>query len=143
MIVDLASPYPSGVTKSTPQDRKKFDLQLNASLIYERRLAEIFSGYKIEKVELKSESHLWERTGNICIEYAFNGQPSGITATEADFWVHELVRDGKTLFYIMLPMRRVKELALEAHSQGRYRDVAGDGGKSSVILLKLQDLLFK
>ena len=47
-----------------------FDLQLSDALVNERRLAEIFSAAKIEKIELKSETWLWERTGNICIEYA-------------------------------------------------------------------------
>src|SRR5690349_20846809 len=54
---------------------RKFDLQLSAALVNERRLAEIFSAAKIEKIELKSESWLWERTKNICIEYRQNGQP--------------------------------------------------------------------
>src|SRR5580692_11142434 len=86
----------------------KFDFQLSAALINERRLAEIFSAAKIEKIELKSETWLWERTGNICIEYRQNGRPSGIDATEADYWVHELRRNGATLCYLMFPTERLK-----------------------------------
>ena len=66
----------------------KFDPQLSEALRHERRLGEIFSTAKIEKIELKSGSWLWERTGNICIEYRQNGLPSGISVTEADYWVH-------------------------------------------------------
>src|SRR4029077_13721433 len=47
----------------------KFDLQLNQALLNERRLGEIFESQKIEKIELKSETWQWERTGNIAIEY--------------------------------------------------------------------------
>ncbi len=107
----------------------------------ERRLADIFSAGKIEKIELKSESWLWERTGNICIEYRQNGKPSGICATEADYWVHELRRDGATLCYLMFPVERLKELAGAAYLNGRYREGGGDGGRFCNILIPLSDIL--
>jgi hypothetical protein len=116
----------------------KFDLQLSQALIDEQRLAEILSGGKIE---LKSESFQWEQTGNICIEYEQNGQPSGIAVTEADVWIHELKRDGETLVYLMFPIARLKELAREAFKAGRFRTGAGDGGRFSVIIIPLADIL--
>jgi hypothetical protein len=116
----------------------KFDLQLSAALINERRLGEIFSAAKIEKLELKSESWLWERTGNICIEYRQSGRPSGIALTEADYWVHELRRDGETLVYLMFPTERLKELALTA---GRFHQGGGDGGRFCNILIPLSEIL--
>ena len=119
----------------------KFDLQLDEALIRERGLAEIFSSAKIEKIELKSETWQWERTGNICIEYRQNGEPSGISVTDADMWVHELRRDGKTLVYLMFPIERLKELAKAAHNQGRYRLGGGDGGRFDNILIRLSDIL--
>ena len=120
---------------------RKFDLQLDQALIDERRLAEIFEHANIRKIELKSESHQWEKTGNICIEYRQNGKPSGIAATEADLWVHELKRDGETLCYLMFPAERLKKLAREAYKKGRYRSNAGDGGRFDVVLLRLRDIL--
>lgn len=120
---------------------RKFDLQLDQALIDERRLAEIFEHANIRRIELKSESHQWEKTGNICIEYRQNGKPSGIAATEADFWVHELKRDGETLCYLMFPAERLKKLAREAYKKGRYRSNAGDGGRFDVVLLRLRDIL--
>lgn len=119
----------------------KFDLQLDAAMIRERELGEIFAGAKIEKIELKSETWQWEQTGNICIEYRQNGKPSGISVTDADMWVHELRRDDKTLVYLMFPIDRLKELAREAHHQGRYRTKGGDGGRFSNILIRLRDIL--
>ena len=116
----------------------KFDLQLNAALINERRLAEIFSAAKIEKIELKSETWLWERTGNICIECRQNGEPSGIAVTEADYWVHELRREGKTLCYLMFPTERLKELVLTV---GRYHEGGGDGGRFCNFLIALSEIL--
>ena len=122
----------------------KFDLQLSQSLIDQQRLAEVFTEMRIEKVctiELKSESWQWERTGNICVEYRQNGKPSGIALTQADFWVHELKRDGKTLCYFMFPTERLKELAREMYARGRYHEGGGDDGRFCNVLIPLTEIL--
>ena len=120
---------------------QKYDLQLSQALIQERKLADIFGSAAIEKIELKSESWLWEKTGNICIEYRQNGKPSGICSTEADFWVHELRRDDRTLCYLMFPAERLRELAGAAFLKGHYREGGGDGGRFCNILIPLADIL--
>lgn len=120
---------------------RKFDLQLSQALIHERRLAEIFVGARIERIELKSETYQWEQTGNICIEYLCDGQPSGIATTEADFWVHELRRSNSTLLYLMFPIDNLKVLARAAINAGRSRANAGDDGRFTVALIRLRDLL--
>lgn len=120
---------------------KKFDIQLSEGLLNERRLADIFEHARIEKIELKSESWEWEQTGNICIEYRSRGEPSGIAATEADCWVHELKRDGETLVWLMFPIERLKHIAREAYRQKRFRTKAGDDGAQSVVLIRLRDIL--
>jgi hypothetical protein len=117
---------------------RKFDIQLTAALINERQLAEIFVR---SKIELKSETYQWEQTGNICIEYKCDGNPSGISVTEADFWVHELRRSNSTLLYLMFPIERLKELARAAIKAGDCRSNAGDGGRFDVVLLRLSDIL--
>lgn len=119
----------------------KFDLQLGQGLLNERRLADIFSTAKIEKIELKTETWLWERTGNICIEYRQNGKPSGIAITEADYWVHELRRDGQTLCYLMFPVDRLKELARKAYAAGRFHEGSGDDGRFCNVLIPLSEIL--
>lgn len=119
----------------------KFDIQLSESTINTRKLGSIFAAAKIEKIELKSESWLWERTGNICIEYRQNGRPSGIAVTQADYWVHELKRDGETLVYLMFPIERLKELAREAFRVGHVHEGGGDDGRFCNILIPLKDIL--
>jgi hypothetical protein len=42
---------------------------------------------KEETYEVKSDE-ISSRTGNICVEYASSGKPSGITSTKADYWVN-------------------------------------------------------
>ena len=127
--------------KITFNHNNKFDLQLSQALIDERRLANIFTAGKIEKIELKSETWQWERTGNICVEYRQDGKPSGIDATEADYWVHELKRDGDTLCYLMFPIERLRILARDAYRNGRYREGGGDDGRFCNILIPLSDIL--
>jgi hypothetical protein len=117
---------------------KKFDIQLQQGLSAENDLAEIMGG---KKIELKTETWQWEQTGNICIEYEHNGKPSGIAATEADYWVHELRRDGKTLVYIMFPVDILKEICRKRFKR-HHRTKGGDGGKSKVILLPLDKIIF-
>jgi hypothetical protein len=119
----------------------KFDLQLSQALIHERRMAEIFSARRIERIELKSESWQWEHTGNICIEYQCDGRPSGIAVTEADYWVHELLHGNSTLCYLMFPLDRLRELARRSFVRGRIRHNAGDGGRFTVALLPLSEIL--
>jgi len=120
---------------SDVSNRSKFDIQLGQALINERRLANIFENGKIE---VKSESYLWERTRNICIEYEQNGKPSGIAITEAEHWIHELLlHDGSVHVRLMLPVPRLKELCRRANAEGRYRKNAGDGGRFSVFLVPL------
>jgi hypothetical protein len=119
----------------------KFDLQLSAALIHERRLGEIFRTGLIERIELKSETYLWERTGNICVEFQCNGQPSGIATTRATCWVHELRRDADTLVYLMFPIDRLKHLAREAIRAGNWRAHSGDGGRFDVALIPLRSIL--
>lgn len=120
---------------------RKFDLQLSQAHIDEKRLADIFQDANIQKIELKSESYKWERTGNIVIEYRAKGAPSGISTTEAGMWIHELKRDGKTLVYLMFPIERLKELCRIAIREGRSRKDSGDGGEFDVVLLRLKDIL--
>jgi hypothetical protein len=120
---------------------KKFDIQLSDALLAEKRLGEIFLSAKIEKIELKTETWQWEQTGNICVEYRWNGQPSGIASTQADYWVHELRRDGETLCYMMFPIKRMKQLAKHFYQIDSRRTKSGDGGKSDVILIPLSEVL--
>jgi hypothetical protein len=94
----------------------KFDLQLSAALVNERRLADVF-------------------------EIRQSGERSGIAATEADYWVHELKRDGETLVYLMFPLARLKQLAREAYAQGRYHNGGGDGGCFCNVLIPLSWVL--
>jgi len=112
----------------------KFDIQLEQGQIAERRLAKLLAG----KIEVKSESYLWRRTGNICVEYEQNGKPSGIAATEADWWAHELMDDEReqTVAIILVPVERMHQLC----SMARKHENGGDGGRFKNYLIRIVDI---
>lgn len=119
----------------------KFDLQLSQALIRERKLGEMFEGCNLARIELKSESWMWEKSGNLCVEFEWNGKPSGIASTQATCWIHELLRDGEMVCQFVFPVANLRRLVREAIAAGHYRDFAGDDGLSSVALLNIRDLL--
>jgi len=73
--------------KPKKEDRKKFDIDLEYGTIRENKVAEMLTN---KKVEVKSERGMWMKTGNIAIEYESWSKPSGINATESDYWFHNL-----------------------------------------------------
>ena len=48
------------------------------------------------RVEVKAD-RLAHRTGNICIEHACSGHPSGITSSKSDYWVHFVTKKKSCL----------------------------------------------
>ena len=60
------------------EDRKKFDIDLEYGKVREQQVADMLQD---KKIEVKSERDVWQKTGNIAIEYECYGKPSGINAT--------------------------------------------------------------
>ena len=61
------------------------------------------------KVEVKSD-RLAYRTGNICIEVESNGVLSGISVTEADYWLYFVINpNGENTIY-KIPIDKLWEL---------------------------------
>ena len=63
------------------KDRKKFDIDLAYGKVREESIKDMLQN---KKIEVKSERDVWQKTGNIAIEYESYGKPSGIAATEAE-----------------------------------------------------------
>jgi hypothetical protein len=58
-------------------DRKKFDIYLQYGKVREQQVANMLQD---KKIEVKSERDVWQKTGNIAIEYECYGKPSGFKA---------------------------------------------------------------
>lgn len=69
--------------RPTPDQRKKFDLDLRAGEDWEHS----FLGLLVNsKVECKCD-RLTRQTGNLFVEYRCRGERSGLATTEAAWWV--------------------------------------------------------
>ena len=121
--------------KPTKKDRKKFDIDLEYGTIREDKIADLFVN---KKIEVKSERDIWQKTGNICIEYQSYGKPSGIKATEADYWFHNLCIDDEEYCTLVFKTDILKKIVEQLDT---FRTVSGgDHNASRMFLVNLQKL---
>lgn len=117
------------------KDRKKFDLDLAYGKVREKKIADMMTD---KKIEVKSERDLWAKTGNIAIEYESWGKPSGINATEADYWFHNLCIGDDTFATLVFDVPSLKRII---NNLDYKRSVSGgDNNASRMYLLNLQKL---
>jgi hypothetical protein len=121
--------------KPTKKDRKKFDIDLQYGTVREEKVAQMLQD---KKIEVKSERGMWMDTGNIAIEYECWNKPSGIKATESDYWFHHLcVGDNEycTLVFKTDVLRTIVD------ELDYFRTVSGgDNNASKMYLVNLQKL---
>ena len=121
--------------KPNKEDQKKFDLDLQYGEIREDKVREMLEG---KKIEVKSERGMWMKTGNIAIEYQSYGKPSGIKATESDYWFHNLcIGDNEycTLVFKTDVLRTIVD------KLDTFKTVSGgDHNASQMYLVNLQKL---
>ena len=117
------------------ENRKKFDIDLEYGQVREQQVADMLQD---KKIEVKSERDMWQRTGNIAIEYQSYGKPSGIEATESDYWFHNLCVGEDTFCTLVFNTDNLKKIINNLDSK---RSVSGgDNNASRMYLLNLQKL---
>ena len=116
-------------------DRKKFDIDLEYGKVREKQVADMLQD---KKIEVKSERDMWTRTGNIAIEYECYGKPSGINATESDYWFHNLCIGKDTYLTLVFNTDSLRKIL---DSIPNKRTVSGgDNMASKMYLLNIQQL---
>jgi hypothetical protein len=121
--------------KPTKENRKKFDIDLAYGTVREEKIAEMLTN---KKIEVKSEKDMWQKTGNICIEYESWGKPSGIKATEADYWFHNLCVGDNEFCTLVFKTDVLKTIVDKLDT---FKTVAGGDHKASkMFLVNLQKL---
>ena len=119
----------------TVSNRKKFDIDLCYGKVREKRVANMLQD---KKIEVKSERDMWARTGNIDIEYESYGKPSGISATESDYWFHNLCIGDDTFATLVFDVPSLKRII---DNLDEKRTVSGgDNSASKMYLVSLQKL---
>ena len=113
----------------------KFDIDLEKGIQMEETLKEFFEG---KRIEVKSERHIWERTGNHFVEYECRGKPSGIAVTEAEFWALMLVREDETIVMTyIIPIERMKA---RARKHWKNKTIGGDDNLSKGVLVPISEI---
>tara|TARA_R110001592_G_scaffold362748_1_gene678010 strand:+ start:30 stop:449 length:420 start_codon:yes stop_codon:yes gene_type:complete len=121
--------------KPIKEDRKKFDIDLEYGEIREDKIKDMLTG---KKIEVKSERGMWMKTGNICIEYQSYGKPSGIRATESDYWFHNLCVGDKEFCTLVFDTEMLKTIVDDLDT---FKTVSGgDNNASRMFLVNLQKL---
>src|SRR6056300_1615351 len=121
--------------KPNKEDRKKFDLDLEYGQVREDKIADMLQD---KKIEVKSERGMWQRTGNIAIEYECYGKPSGIAATESDYWFHNLCIEDEVFATLVFDTNSLKRII---NNLDYKKSVSGgDNNAARMYLLNLQKL---
>ena len=89
------------------------------------------------KVEVKSDKMAHE-TGRIYIEVYSRGKPSGISTTQADYWIYRI--DAKDTA-VIIPVSRLRELVRRNFEYSRKFVKGGDNDTSDGVLIQIADLL--
>jgi hypothetical protein len=121
--------------KPKSKDRKKFDIDLAYGKVREDMIKDMLQD---KKIEVKSERDVWKRTGNIAIEYECYGKPSGINATEADYWFHNLCVGEDIYATLIFKTENLKKILDSLERKVSVN--GGDHNASRMYLISLQKL---
>ena len=121
--------------KPSVEDRKKFDIDLNYGEVREQLVADMLQN---KKIEVKSERDIWQKTGNIAVEYESYGNESGIKATESDYWFHNLCI-GKETYATLVFRTDVLRRIIDSLDYTKSVN-GGDHNASRMYLLNIQKL---
>jgi hypothetical protein len=116
----------------------KFDLDLRYGQEIENKLLEALRG----TVEVKAERDIWLKTGNIAIEYASRGKPSGIEVTEADHWAQALIVGNQPFCYLLFPTPVMRGM-VRYYRENRPDTLmnGGDSYTSELVLMPLKEII--
>ena len=116
-----------------------FDIDLNFGNIFEDKVRDIFEGRG--GIEVKTEREQWKETGNIAIEIFYKGKPSGISTTNADWWIHVLADGDSIETALMFPVSVLKKKIKQKIKSGRCKIVmGGDDNQSKLVLMPISSL---
>ena len=116
-----------------------FDIDLDFGKIYEQKVKDIFEVKG--GIEVKTERGAWKQTGNIAIEIRYKGNPSGLSTTNADWWVHILSNNGDIDTALMFKVNKLKKKISKLVSRKEAHIVmGGDNNKSEIVLVPINKL---
>ena len=119
----------------TTKANKKFDIDLKYGQIREDHISTMF---KDKKIEVKTERDWWYKTGNIALEYECNNKPSGINATQSDYWIQILAKGDDNHCMLVFEVSKLKEIVNKYKE--KYTRMVGDRNASNCVILPIKKL---
>jgi hypothetical protein len=117
-----------------------FDIDLNFGKIYEEKIKELFEGEG--SIEVKTERDIWADTGNIAIEIRSRGKPSGLSITEAKWWIQVFTVDEDVKFMLMFRVDNLRKAVKYLYINELAPKInGGDDNTSELILVPISTLL--
>jgi len=128
------------------------DWDINAKKFYEQlaqgeEMENLYKKFMAnDNVEVKSERHIWEKTGNHFVEYLYRPvnqlkyEPSGIAATKAEWWALFLIDENdKPIMCYTIPVQALREIGRPYVNTDRDVD-GGDGMRSKGVLVPIEEI---
>ena len=95
----------------------------------------------IGSIEVKTERGIWKKTGNIAVEISYRGNPSGISNTDAKWWIHVLNDDGVIDSAMIFDVATLRKKIKDMIKSGDARVItAGDRLDSEIVLIPIDKL---
>lgn len=114
-----------------------FRYDLKQGMWYEKQLAMILGN---KKIEVKTDFQAY-RTGNVFIEYASRGKPSGIATTQSEWYALILVnKDEEVERIILMETTKLWGIVLRNLRTRGYKK-GGDNDTSRGVLVKVNELV--
>ena len=116
----------------------KFDIDLKFGESFEYSLGQILN---MGKIEIKTERDIWVDTGNVAIELMNQGNASGLSVTEAEWWAQILSFKGDIKSIILIHVKELKKRVKHSvqHGQGRIV-MGGDDNASEIALIPIKEI---
>ena len=118
---------------------KGFDLDLEFGKLGEDFVNDMQVGNK--KIEVKTERDIWKTTGNIAVEIRYKGQPSGLSTTDSNVWIHLLSYNGQIESGFLFSVPKLKEM-VKSLIKGKIARIVmgGDDNLSQIVLIPIKEL---
>ena len=117
-----------------------FDIDLDFGQIYEEKVRKLFEGEG--SIEVKTERDIWADTGNVAIEIKSRGKPSGISTTDAKWWIQVFTIDSDVKFMLMFRVDKLRKAVKYMYLNDLAHMVkGGDDNTSDLILVPITTLI--
>lgn len=114
---------------------ENFDIDLLRGLNGEVKALDVLTG----KIEVKTDFRAY-KTGNLAIEIECNGKPSGLSTTEAEWWLFQICIPKSEPMMLIINRHRLSQLAT-IHLHRGHVTMGGDGKKSKLVIIPVSEVI--